>query len=351
VKERFFEGSFMLARTFIAMEKGFHTDDYHFELPKELIAQAPARPRDHARLLVYHRATGKMEDRVFYELPQLLPPKTTLVLNNSKVEKARLLFGKIEVFVLEKHGETDVTAMVRPGRKFTQGKIVALSDTITAQVLEILEDGTRRLRFNLPVAHPQVQAFAHTPFPPYIAAGEDLADEYQTVYAKEAGSKAAPTAGLHFTPELLEKLQNCGFGKAEVTLHVGLGTFAPVKSGDIRQHRLHSEWYSISQETAAQLNQSHHLTAVGTTSVRVLESAASKGKPFTAMADTTEIFIYPGYRFKAVDALITNFHLPKSSLLMLVAALTGFDEMHRIYAYAVAQRYRFFSFGDAMLIL
>jgi S-adenosylmethionine:tRNA ribosyltransferase-isomerase len=332
------------------MEKGFSLDDYDYRLPSELIAHAPAHPRDHARLLVYDRLSGSIEDRMFYELPRVLPPETMLVLNNSKVEKARLLFGNLEIFLLGRQDAYQVTAMVRPGKKFQKSKTVMLGEGISAEVLDVLEDGTRVLRFNLPLDDARIQSAAHTPFPPYINADESLADEYQTVFAREEGSKAAPTAGLHFTDELLQTLKRSGFGRTEVTLHVGLGTFAPVKTHDIRQHHLHSEWFTVSAEAAAQLQTASHITAVGTTSVRVLESTCAIPGGFKPHTSTTDIFIYPGYTFKAVDALITNFHLPKSSLLMLVAALTGFEEMHRIYAHAVAQKYRFFSFGDAMLI-
>lgn len=332
------------------MEHRFSLSDYNYHLPDKLIAQKPAFPRDSARLLVYNRETGGILDRVFNELPSYLESGTTLVMNNSRVEKARLLFENREIFLLDKKSDTDVTAMVRPGKKFQKGISFPLTPEISVEVLDVYDDGTRLLRFSVPINSAVVQQFSHTPFPPYIHAGEELADEYQTVYAKESGSKAAPTAGLHFTGRLLDKLKLQHFGRAEVTLHVGLGTFAPVKTDDIRQHAIHSEWYSIDADNAARLNKAHHRTAVGTTSVRVLESAAALGPAFYPHSDATSIYIYPGYEFRKTDALITNFHLPKSSLLMLVAAMVGLDELHRIYKHAVKEQYRFFSFGDAMLI-
>ena len=331
-----------------------HTlSDFDFQLPEELIAQAPAHPRDHARLLVYNRQTGAITDDYFYNLGKYLPKNTTLVVNNSKVEKCRLMFdeGKKELFVTSVRNNNTVEALVRPGKKFRLGKMVELADGITAEVTHVADDGLRTLILSHDLDAPELEPFKYTPFPPYIAQDESLADEYQTVYAKDLGSKAAPTAGLHFTDELIEKLEAQGIHKEEVTLHVGLGTFAPVKTEDLTNHTMHSEWYHLNGKTAETLNKAEHITAVGTTSVRVLESVATKdGKLQPGMGDT-EIFITPGYKYKVVDALITNFHLPKSTLLMLVAALTGFNEMKRIYAHAIEQRYRFYSFGDAMLIV
>ena len=331
-----------------------HTlSDFDFQLPEELIAQAPAHPRDHARLLVYNRQTGAITDDYFYNLGKYLPKNTTLVVNNSKVEKCRLMFdeGKKELFVTSVRNNNTVEALVRPGKKFRLGKMVELADGITAEVTHVADDGLRTLILSHDLDAPELEPFKYTPFPPYIAQDESLADEYQTVYAKDLGSKAAPTAGLHFTDELIEKLKAEGVHKEEVTLHVGLGTFAPVKTEDLTNHTMHSEWYHLNGKTAETLNKAEHITAVGTTSVRVLESVATKdGKLQPGMGDT-EIFITPGYKYKVVDALITNFHLPKSTLLMLVAALTGFNEMKRIYAHAIEQRYRFYSFGDAMLIV
>ncbi|MBO6522842.1 MAG: tRNA preQ1(34) S-adenosylmethionine ribosyltransferase-isomerase QueA [Balneolaceae bacterium] len=327
--------------------------DFDFTLPEELIAQSPVHPRDHARLLVYDRSTKGIKDDYFYNLGQYLRPETTLVVNNSKVEKCRLMFdgGKKELFVTSVRNNNMVEALVRPGKKFREGKEVELEGGITAKVTHVAKDGLRTIILSHDLDAPEFEPFKYTPFPPYIEQDESLADEYQTVYAKDLGSKAAPTAGLHFTDELLETLHQQGIKKAEVTLHVGLGTFAPVKTEKLDEHVMHSEWYQLDEKTATELNQAKHLTAVGTTSVRVLESIAGSNKNFNQGNGDTDIFITPGYEFKAVDSLITNFHLPKSTLLMLVSAFMGFEEMHRLYQHAIAQKYRFYSFGDGMLIL
>lgn len=332
----------------------FTLSDFDYQLPEQLIAQEPAHPRNHARLLVYDRKKGSIADDYFYNLSRYLVPGTTIVLNNSKVEKARLLFGNTEVFIVDSANDKTVEAMVRPGRKFKMGKVVTLADDIEAEVIRIADDGLRTLIFNRSLDDPLFDAYRHTPFPPYIKQNDSLSDEYQTVYARpdpSGGSKAAPTAGLHFTKDQLHELEDSGVKRAEVTLHVGLGTFAPVKTENIENHRLHSEWYRIDSRTAKQLNDATHITAVGTTSVRVLESAVLPGRHFKPCSDDTEIFIKPGYRFKAVDSLITNFHLPKSTLLMLVSAIMGYDEMREVYEHAIRKEYRFYSFGDAMLIL
>ena len=334
--------------------------DFDFELPERLIAQHPAQPRDHARLLVYDRATQRIQDRYFYELDSLLKRDTTLVLNNSRVEKCRLLFdeGKMEIFVLDNVDPCCVQALVRPGKKFKKDKNISLAPGIQAQVLSISEDGVRTLKLSHTLDDPIFSPFKHTPLPPYIAQNEALSEQYQTIYAKDEGSKAAPTAGLHFTPELMQRISNVGVSIEELTLHVGIGTFAPVKTERISEHIMHEERYFLSEAVAGRLAKSRHITAVGTTSVRVLESVASLSsvaesnalRTFKAGSGNTDIFITPGYRYQAVDALITNFHLPKSTLLMLVAAFVGLEEMHRIYAYAIASEYRFYSFGDAMLL-
>lgn len=331
----------------------FTLTDFDYDLPENLIAQSPASPRDHARLLAYDRKTGDIQDDYFCNLGKYLPQKTTLVVNNSKVEKCRLLFedGKKELFVTSVRNNNTIEALVRPGKKFKQGKEVELADGISAKVTHIAEDGLRTLILSHNLDDPKLERFKYTPFPPYIEQDESLSDEYQTVYAKDLGSKAAPTAGLHFTDELLEKLQQSGIKKTEVTLHVGLGTFAPVKTEDISEHTMHSEWYQLTQNTCAELNDATHITAVGTTSVRVLESAVKQSLTFHPESKDTDIFITPGYTFKATNALITNFHLPKSTLLMLVSAFMGFDEMKRLYKHAIKEKYRFYSFGDAMLIL
>ncbi len=331
----------------------FTLSDFDYDLPEELIAQKPARPRDHARLLVYNRSDGSITDDLFYNVLDYLPADTTLVANNSKVEKCRLLFdeGKTEVFILESLDPHTVRALVRPGKKFKKDRTLRLTGEITATVTDIDDEGIRTLHLDPSPDNPAYQEYRHTPFPPYIQQDETLSDEYQTVFAEDMGSKAAPTAGLHFTDALLEDIKHSDINWVEVTLHVGLGTFAPVKHEDIDSHTMHSEWYQLDAATAEELNRAEHITAVGTTSVRVLESMMDRFGSFKAHAGDTDIFIRPGYTFRAVDALITNFHLPKSTLLMLVAALTGYEEMQKIYQHAINEEYRFYSFGDAMLIL
>lgn len=337
--------------------------DFDFHLPEDLIAQKPAHPRDHARLLVYDRADNTITDDVFYNLGSYLPEESTIVMNNSKVEKARILIGKVEIFILRQFDTHRAEALVRPGKKFRIGKTFRPVPDVEIETLEIQEDGVRVIRVQPGFDHPIWDQWKLTPFPPYIRQDETLAEEYQTVYAKDEGSKAAPTAGLHFTVDLLDSLKKSRFDLQELTLHVGLGTFAPVKSENLDEHIMHSEWYSIDPITAKALSRSSHLTAVGTTTARTLESIVSGGhlsgipfttkeeRTFSAGSGSTDIFIKPGYRFKAVDSLVTNFHLPKSTLLMLISAMTGLDEMHRIYQHAISSRYRFYSFGDAMLIL
>ena len=334
-------------------KKDFKLSDFDYELPDELIAQKPAKPRDHARLLVYDRDTGEITDDRFYNLIRHLPANTTLVANNSKVEKCRLLFdeGRMEIFILERLDKNTVRAMVRPGKKFRQGRTIQLTKNISANVLDIDDEGIRTLKMDPGPDDPVYDKYLRTPFPPYIEQDESLSEEYQTVFAEDMGSKAAPTAGLHFTDELIEKITGSGISWAEVTLHVGLGTFAPVKEETIEEHTMHTEWYELDKATVDQLNAAEHITAIGTTSVRVLESVMNRLDTFKAVSGETDIFIRPGYSFRAVDSLITNFHLPKSTLLMLVAAFTGYDEMKKIYQHAIDEEYRFYSFGDAMLIL
>lgn len=325
--------------------------DFDFELPKELIAQTPVSPRSSARLLVYNRKTKQITDDHFYNLSKYLLPQTTIVLNDSKVEKSRLRFGSTEIFVIETISPTTVRALVRPGKKFKAGTKLQLqlkNKELEVHTAEVDDEGIRTLHLSLPIDHPSLDACRLTPLPPYITQDESLSEEYQTVYAKPLGSKAAPTAGMHFT-----KLQLRELGKnhpiAKLTLHVGLGTFAPVKTGDISVHRMHSEDYLVSKVTAKELNKARSITAVGTTSLRVLETV---GRPFKEAAGSTDIFITPGYKFKVVDSLLTNFHLPRSTLLMLVAAFLGStDETHRIYRHAIKSRYRFYSFGDACLFV
>lgn len=343
--------------------------DFDYNLPESLIAQKPAEPRDHSRLLVYRRDEKSITDDFFYNIASYLPHGSALVVNNSRVEKSRLLFGNREVFVTRVIDSHTVEAMIRPGKAFKTGKTVTLSDDtnhpISADVLEITEDGLRILRFNHPVDDPVFDPWRRTPFPPYISPDENLSERYQTVYARDAGSKAAPTAGLHFTDRTFAELKKKSIHQVEITLHVGMGTFAPVKTEQISDHKMHSEWYHIPKGAAEKLRTSSHITAVGTTSARVLESIASGSHdttgvtlqhdlPFRYFTETrgeTNIFITPGYQFRAVDALLTNFHLPRSTLLMMIAAFTGLPEMHRIYKHAIDNQYRFYSFGDAMLVL
>lgn len=360
---------------FMTFSRSFSLSDFDYELPESRIAQKPAEPRDHSRLLVYNRTDRSITDDIFLNLSDHLPERSVLVINNSRVEKARLIFGPKEVFVTRILDPYTVEALIRPGKAFRKGRHLHLSADgsgadrpLCAEVLDIAGDGLRTLRFNYPVDHPVFEPCRRTPFPPYIEPDEALADRYQTVYARNEGSKAAPTAGLHFTDRLFGKLSQKTILPVALTLHVGLGTFAPVKTERIDNHKMHSEWFQVSDDAALELNRAHHITAVGTTSARVLESVASDRYPgnaatgkrpthavpfrnFHAMEGDTDIFITPGYRFRAVDALITNFHLPKSTLLMMVAAFTGMDEMRRIYDYAIRQEYRFYSFGDAMLLL
>lgn len=327
--------------------------DFTYDLPRELIAQKPAEPRDHSRLLIYDRKTEEITDDRFYNIGRYLPENTTLVVNNSRVEKCRLLFdgGRKEIFVTKVHSDNIVEAMVRPGKMFREGKKGRLTADLSADTLTIAPDGLRTLKLSHALDDSIWDPYRHTPFPPYIERDESLAERYQTVFAAEEGSKAAPTAGLHFTPALLDSLEKQGIFKTEVTLHVGLGTFAPVKTDDLTDHIMHSEWYQVSEEQAEALNRSESITAVGTTSVRVLESLRKRDGKFRAASGETDIFITPGYRFLATDHLITNFHLPESTLLMLVSAFAGFEQTRKIYRHAIEQEYRFYSFGDAMLIL
>lgn len=324
-----------------------------FELPQELIAQEPASPRDHARLLVYDRTTKVITDAIFKDILHYLPKSSTIVVNDSKVEQCRYLFddGKTELFVLEKLDTHTVRAMVRPGKRFKLGDNAILTDWLQAEVTAIDADGFRTLKLNMPHDDKRLAAYEHIPLPPYIAQNDSLATEYQTVYAKPLGSKAAPTAGLHFTDGLLAKIQK-SHPLAKVTLHVGLGTFAKLTDEQLAAGRLHKEQYEVSPTVAAQLNNAKHITAVGTTTVRTLESNKRSYGNFTAVKESTDILIQPGYTYNAVDSLITNFHLPSTSLLLLVEAFVGSaTELQRVYDHAIANRYRFYSFGDAMLIL
>ncbi len=332
----------------------YRLNDFDFDLPSELIANVPARPRDTARLLVYDRSSGQITDDYFYNIDRHLPSQTTIVVNNSKVEKCRFIFKGLEVFMLSKSDPYTCRALVKPGKKFKLGTAVQLADEISAEVLAIDEEGIRTLRFSVDFEHNVLNDYSHVALPPYIPQDDSLGPEYQTVYADPLGSKAAPTAGLHFTPELLDKLRST-HDYAEITLHVGMGTFAPIKDDDLSKVKLHEEFYSIGDNSADILNRAVHITAVGTTSVRTLESSivSSPVRKFSACDfQSTSIFIHPEVSIRSVDALVTNFHIPKSSLLMLVSSFMGsVEEMQRVYAHAIDNKYRFYSFGDAMLIL
>lgn len=338
------------------------TSDFYYDLPEELIAQTPIEKRDGSRLMTVDRQTGQVGHHHFYELPDFLRPGDCLILNNSRVLPARLLGqrlpggGACEVLLLIDKGEDVWECLVRPGRKMRTGaKLSFGGGELTAEVVGELEDGNRLVKFHYEGIFLEVlDHLGKMPLPPYIK--EELQDRerYQTVYSKVLGSAAAPTAGLHFTPELLKNIEEMGVKIGYVTLHVGLGTFRPVKEEEITDHNMHSEYCILSQETADLINQTKdsggRCICVGTTSCRTLESWAGEDGHMEAKAGWTDIFIYPGYRFKVMDGLITNFHLPESTLLMLVSAFAGREHMLSAYEEAVRQRYRFFSFGDAMLI-
>ena len=338
------------------------TSDFYYDLPPELIAQTPLEKRDESRLLCLDKATGEWSHHHFYELPDFLRPGDCLILNNSRVLPARLLGrrlpggGACEVLLLQDKGDKVWECLVRPGKHLREGARVSFGDgELTAEIAEVLPDGNRLVRFDYNGIFLEVlERLGKMPLPPYIK--EELQDQerYQTVYSKVNGSAAAPTAGLHFTPELLERIAAKGVGVGYVTLHVGLGTFRPVKEDEIEQHDMHSEYCTIPQETADLINRTKanggRVICVGTTSCRTIESWAGKDGTMTATGGWTNIYIYPGYRFKVMDALVTNFHLPESTLIMLVSALAGREHVLASYEEAVRERYRFFSFGDAMFI-
>lgn len=336
--------------------------DFNYDLPEELIAQHPYEKRDEARLMVLHRDTKQIEHKVFKDIIDYLEPGDCLVLNDTKVIPARL-YGKkdtgakVEFLLLKRIENDDWEAMVRPGNKLKAGAKVSFGDGILkAEVLETLEGGNRRVRFTYEgIFNEILDKVGLMPLPPYIK--ENIKEEnekYQTVYAKYEGSAAAPTAGLHFTEELLEKIKEKGVEIAKVTLHVGIGTFRPVKVENVEEHKMHSEHFYVKQIEADKINKAketgHRVVAVGTTSCRVLESVSDENGKMKEIETDTSIFIYPGYKFKCVDALITNFHLPESTLIMLVSSLAGKDFIMKAYKEAVEKRYKFFSFGDAMFI-
>ena len=344
------------------MTEGMNVKDYDYDLPEELIAQDPLEDRSSSRLMVLDRQTGDVEHRHFTDILEYLHPGDCLVINNTKVIPARL-FGvkedtqaKIEVLLL-KRKENDIwETLVKPGKKAKPGtKLVFGDGLLTAEVVDVVEEGNRLIQFHYDGIFEEIlDQLGQMPLPPYITHQLKDKNRYQTVYAKYDGSAAAPTAGLHFTKELLQKVKDMGVDIAEVTLHVGLGTFRPVKVENVLDHHMHSEFYMVSQEAADKINRAkesgHRVIAVGTTSTRTLEAAADENGRLHETSGWTEIFIYPGYQFKVIDALITNFHLPQSTLVMLVSALAGREHVLHADEIAVKERYRFFSFGDAMLI-
>ena len=337
--------------------------DFYYDLPQELIAQDPLEDRSSSRLMVLDEITGEVEHRHFKDITEYLRPGDCLVINNTKVIPARL-YGvkegteaKIEILLL-KRKENDIwETLVKPGKKCKIGtKIVFGEGILTGEVVDIVEEGNRLIQFHYEGIFEEIlDRLGQMPLPPYITHQLQDKNRYQTVYAKYDGSAAAPTAGLHFTPELLQQVRDMGVEIAEVTLHVGLGTFRPVKETDVLKHHMHSEFYKIEQSEADKINKAkkegHRVIAVGTTSTRTLESAADENGFLTEKSGWTEIFIYPGYQFKVIDALITNFHLPESTLVMLVSALAGREHVLAAYETAVEEKYRFFSFGDAMFIV
>ena len=340
------------------------TSDFFYHLPEGMIAQTPIEPRDHSRLMLLDRQTGAISHRRFYDIVDLLEPGDLLVVNDSKVLPARLYGekvgsgGKVEFLLLEQKEKDCWEVIVKPGRKLREGVEVSFGGgLLLARIVEVRPDGNRIAKFSCEGNIFQVlEQIGEMPLPHYITQKLEDKDRYQTVYAKELGSAAAPTAGLHFTPELMARLQQKGVRIASVTLHVGLGTFRPVKAKEITDHHMHAEHYELSAETAELIRKTKaankRVIAVGTTSCRTLESVATfHGGQIVAADGYTDIFIYPGYCFQVLDGLITNFHLPESTLIMLVSAFAGYDHTMAAYQTAVEQGYRFFSFGDAMLIL
>ena len=338
------------------------TSDFYYDLPEELIAQDPLKDRSSSRLLTLDKVTGKTGHHVFRDIIAYLKPGDCLVLNNTKVIPARLIGerpetgGKIEVLLLKRQEKDVWETLVKPGRKMKIGaEVVFGGGLLRGKVIDIVEEGNRLVQFYYDGIFEEVlDQLGEMPLPPYITHQLEDRSRYNTVYAKHEGSAAAPTAGLHFTPELLKQIQEKGIEIAPVTLHVGLGTFRPVKVEDVNNHHMHSEFYQIDQESADKINrakeQGGRVICVGTTSCRTIESAADEMGRLSACSGWTEIFIYPGYEFKILDALITNFHLPESTLIMLVSALAGKEHVLAAYEEAVRERYRFFSFGDAMFI-
>ena len=336
--------------------------DFYFDLPQELIAQDPLEDRSSSRLLVLDKNTGEMEHRHFRDITEYLRPGDCLVINNTKVIPARL-FGvkedtqaKIEVLLLKRRENDIWETLVKPGKKCRPGTVIVFGEgLLKGTVIDVVDEGNRLIQFSYEGIFEEIlDQLGQMPLPPYITHQLEDKNRYQTVYAKHSGSAAAPTAGLHFTPELLEEIKAKGVDIARVTLHVGLGTFRPVKVDEITEHHMHSEFFMIDEEAAEKINRAketgHRVICVGTTSCRTVESAADENGHLEAKSGWTQIFIYPGYKFKVLDCLITNFHLPESTLIMLVSALAGREHVLAAYEEAVKERYRFFSFGDAMFI-
>ena len=337
------------------------TSDFNYNLPEELIAQIPLKDRSSSRLLVLDKHTGNIEHKQFKDIIEYLNPGDALVLNNTRVIPARIFghkenyTGKIEVLMLKDLGDDTWECLVKPGKNARIGQIIIFSDRLKGEVLDILEEGIRKIKFKYDgIFNEILDEIGAMPLPPYITATLEDKERYQTVYSKIKGSAAAPTAGLHFTKELLKEVEQKGINIAYVTLHVGLGTFRPVKVDDVETHKMHSEYYEIDKETCDVINETkkrgNKVICVGTTSCRVLESASEENGTLKPKSEETSIFIYPGYKFKVVDNLITNFHLPESTLIMLVSALAGKENIMNAYEEAVREKYRFFSFGDAMYI-
>jgi S-adenosylmethionine:tRNA ribosyltransferase-isomerase len=333
--------------------------DFNYDLPKELIAQTPIEPRDASRLLVMDKVTGALEHRHFYNLPEYLRPGDVLVFNDTRVMPARLHGMKttgahVEVFLLTRQNNTDWEVLVRPGKKLQEGAEIKFSDELSCTILSKTDFGGRIARFHFDGVFEEIlDRLGETPLPPYIHEKLKDKERYQTVYNRELGSAAAPTAGLHFTKELMQKIKDMGVEEVFITLNVGLGTFRPVSESKVEDHQMHSEFYTVSKEAADALNKAkqegRRIIAIGTTSVRTLESAGASGT-MKAGGNWTKIFIYPGFKFHFVDALVTNFHLPQSTLIMLVSALSTRENILHAYEVAVKEKYRFFSFGDAMFI-
>lgn len=339
------------------------TSDFFYELPQELIAQTPVYPRDSSRLMVLNRDNGHVEHKVFHDLIDYLYPNDCLILNNTRVIPARIFgvkkeTGAVVEFLLLKQSENNVwECLCKPGKRAKIGtEFIFGEGLVECEIIDITDDGNRIIKFNCDSKeiYTILDKIGKMPLPPYITQELKDGERYQTVYSKELGSAAAPTAGLHFTEEMLEEIKNKGVKIGYVTLHVGLGTFRPVKVDDVKNHKMHSEHYQISKETADLINETKknggRVISVGTTSTRTLESVATKNGCICEDEDDTSIFIYPGYEFKCIDALVTNFHLPESTLIMLISAFAGYENVMNAYKTAVEEKYRFFSFGDAMFI-